>query len=765
MDAPELKKQGISLSYWVSKDSAAHNYVPTISQSEDEKIRQWVNDNYSLYSDTYKEAAYRDAQQAVLNRKATIEKNAILKKERTERAEKASYMGNNLTLNQQKQIAAAEGAISDAAEIIRQWQEMNWVKIDKSLTDRETVDAFLNANTEMPFAEYVNKFLDVQTWWGDKTIYDNRWLAAKLWLAWKLETARVNTTDKIRAWAWGFAQWASNIMQNTLWAWMEWLGWNIWAWLGELWYWAAKLVWADVWEWTVWDKMKQAKWYWFNKEDWKRAQAEASSEWLFNKWLISENQWAYNVWETLWELASEIALTAPVEWAVGAKIAASSLPWILKFWWQALNTFGWGMLFQLADDAAEWELSWLEKYMETWTLSMLTAGVFNAIGKIARGVKKWGYKLFAPKWQDQTALLTQTPESWARKTNINKWFAKDANAAVTPYTEMADDLSKVADTTYWARVAKWAELEWAEGALRYQWAKATEKYTAKDVVKDLEDAFSKVWGEKAKMPKFTVNWKKLTIDKEWLETLNKITTTQDWQMIRLWDEILDAWENRFVRLDQPINAQQTKLFIDDLKNILKDAGYSKRWWETIRAMKDALNWVDGAEWIVKKFENKLSQESLENLNKAKAASKEAIEMDENLKKVVWVLRNEDMVGKVWAAEKALWGKAQMQQLFKEIYDKYWIDMNNEILSWAYNMSLYDVKKAEEILSTFYPSKPWVMELLLRQITKTWRRKAADTLVEQWITWIEAMWNTSPFGWIAGGEMAAWISARSGWENE
>jgi hypothetical protein len=31
----------------------------------------------------------------------------------------------------------------------------------------------------------------------------------------------------------------------------------------------------------------------------------------------------------------------------------------------------------------------------------------------------------------------------------------------------------------------------------------------------------------------------------------------------------------------------------------------------------------------------------------------------------------------------------MQQLFKEINEKYGIDMNNEILAWAYNMSLYD----------------------------------------------------------------------------
>lgn len=752
MERPELKKHDISLSYWVSKDSAVHSYTPTISQEEDNTIRQWVNDNYALYSDTYKDAAYRDAQQAVLNKKANIEKKAILQKERKERAEKAAYQWNDKMLNQQKQLAAAENAISDAAELIRQGQEKNWVKIDKSLTDRETVNAFLDANTEMPFAEYVNKFLDVQAGWWDKTIYDNRWLAAKLWLAWKVETAWVNATDKIRTWTKWVMQWLADPLQNTFWAATTWVWGNIWDKLWEAWYWIADKLWADVSEWTVWDKMKQAKWY-----TWREAKEEANSDEMWRKWTLSENQWAYNIGRAVWQLWTEIALTAPAEAMVGGAIAASKVHPILKFLWHWANAFAWGLAFQLADDAAEWELSWLERYMETGGISALTAWLFTALSKIPRVAKKWGYKLFAPKWQDQTALLTQTPESWARKTNINKGFAKDANAAVTPYTEMADDLGKVADTTYWTRVAKWAELEWAEGALRYQWAKATEKYTAKDVVKDLEDAFSKVWGENAKMPKFTVNWKKLTIDKEWLETLNKITTTQDWQMIRLWDEILDAWENRFVRLDQPINAQQTKLFIDDLKNILKDAGYSKRWWETIRAMKDALNWVDGAEWIVKKFENKLSQESLENLNKAKAASKEAIEMDENLKKVVWVLRNEDMVGKVWAAEKALWGKAQMQQLFKEIYDKYWIDMNNEILAWAYNMSLYDVKKAEEILTTFYPSKPWIMELLLRQITKTWRRKAADTLVEKWAEWISTMWNVPTRVITEWWQVWAWVS--------
>jgi hypothetical protein len=65
--------------------------VPTISPEEDNQIRQWVNENYDLYGDDYKMAAYRDAQQAVLDRKATVERKAILERERKERAEKAAY--------------------------------------------------------------------------------------------------------------------------------------------------------------------------------------------------------------------------------------------------------------------------------------------------------------------------------------------------------------------------------------------------------------------------------------------------------------------------------------------------------------------------------------------------------------------------------------------------------------------------------------------------------------------------------------------------
>jgi hypothetical protein len=40
-----------------------------------------------------------------------------------------------------------------------------------------------------------------------------------------------------------------------------------------------------------------------------------------------------------------------------------------------------------------------------------------------------------------------------------------------------------------------------------------------------------------------------------------------------------------------------------------------------------------------------------------------------------------------------------------INKEYGIDLNNEILMVAYNMSLYDARKAMEFLQRIYPSKP------------------------------------------------------------
>lgn len=759
MARPDIqKKSQTSISYWVSPDSAINTYVPTISESEDNEIRKWVNDQYWLYSDAYKEAAYRDAQQAVLDKKASVEKKAILERERKERAEKAAYLWNDMSLNQQKQIAAAENAIKDAATLIRQWQEMNWVKVDKTLTDKETVDAFLNANTEMPFGEYVNKFLDVQTWWGDKTIYTNRWLAAKLWLLWGVETAWINAWDKLRAWAKWAAQWLSNIMQNTLWTAAEWAWSNLWDLYGEMWYWAAKLLWADVSEWTVWDKMKKAKWY-----SWEQAKKEASSEELWKQWLLSEDMWAYNVWETVWELASEIALTAPAEALVWWAIAASKAWKIGKGALNLLNAAWWWAAFQLADDAAQWELSSWTKYAETAWLAAATAWLFNVIWKIGRGVKKWWYKLFWPKWQDQTALLTQTSESWANKTSTNMAHAADKNATKTWATELANDLENAEKATLWWRLTAWEEL-WNVRSfdLKYKdWV----RYTTKDA---LEKDINKSLMEQASQKRFgNLAWKKELVPqfkftKNWLEISNADVfnniSRDDWQkVVKLWDEVKKAYAETYGWWAR-VNASTTEEFLRKLDNI-----FGQKWWSGWP--KNMINLMkEGIANATKEFEKSLSPSSLTKLQDARKAAESAISLDENINKLLWTLRNEDIIGKVWAAEKALGGKMQMEQLFKQIKQKYGIDMNNEILAWAYNMSLYDVKKAQQILETFYPSTPWLIEMFIKQITRSERKKYAEKLIEWWAEWLKALDRTPVAPWVIWWESAAALS-NLWWRND
>lgn len=733
MERPNITKQSrwISLSYWVSPTSEAKNYVPTISPEEDNQIRQWVNENYDLYGDDYKMAAYRDAQQAVLDRKATVERKAILEKERKERAEKAAYEWDDRTLNEQKQLARAENAINDAATLIRQWQEANWIKVDKTLTNKETVDKFLEANLEMPYAEYVNKFLDAQTWrsWDSRSMYDNKWLAAKLWLLWWVEWALINAWDKIVAWTKWFAQWLVNLAQNTIWAWAEYLGSNLAAWLWEIWYWAAEMLWADVSEWTVWDKMKKAKWY-----DWKEAQRQASSEDLFKEWMLTEDVWAYNIWETLWELTTDIALTAPAEWLVWWYIASTKLPKRWKTWLQLINAAWWWAAFQWLDDLTKWELSSaIDYWMNAWYWAA-TAWLFNVASKLRKWAKaaKWRlwYSLFWPSWQTEAAMFKTNPKERESITNINKSYAKNKNMARTPYTELTKKIEKWWEILYDERVQAGKKLEEVENELSYfKWKKW---YTAEDVVTDLEKEFWKLgWWPNAKLPKFTVEWNKLTIDPEWLETLNSITRTRWWQTIRLWDEILNTWDNLFTKLDKPLDATNTRKFIRRLQDILKDEWYNVSWWDTVRAMRDALNWVDGKWWIVNKFEDSLSTLSKNSLKNAKKNAEKAIKADEDFKAFIWNFRNWTTAWNAWVAEKAFWWKAAQEEVFKKIKSKYKIDLNNEILKWAYNMSLYDVKKATELLEQFYPSKPWVMELILRKIFKRFRRSAAEKMVEEW----------------------------------
>lgn len=716
MQAPQLNRPNLSnsLQYWISPTSQSIWYQSTISDWEDKIIQDWVNKTYWWYNQAYKDAAYKDAYNAVLAKKTDIEKQAIRKRERKERAELAAYNWTDQTKKMQKQLAEAQNAIADAADLIRRWQEANWLRIDKSLTDKETVDAFLEANEWKPYEEYMYAFLNSQIWgWG---MYDNMWLANKLWLE---ENKFYDVTDKAIAWTKWFMQWLTNFTQNTIWRAAEFVWSNIWAWLWELWYSVAKWLWADVSEWTVRDKMKQAEWY-----SWKDAAKQASSKDLRQRWILSEDMWAYWLWEDLWEVATEVALTAPLwMWWATAISTATKLPTAAKWLLTAWEAFWEWLVFQWLDDLTEWELSNMREYFTTWTLSALTAWLFNWIGKLMWKtwvISKWKTGLFWAKWQTETALNKTWKLKWQKVTELSERWSKNKNVKETPYTYIADKLNDAKQELLNTRTSAWQNLQKTRSFDLKYWPS---KYTSEDIVKkDLNDALNtltdveKFWDLAAKqerIPKFDiVDWE-ITISNP--ELLNNIARADEkkWT-VKLYDEIKQARDETY-SLWAEINEATTNKFLWKLEKILDKSRWG--WDDLVKIMQD---WIKNAR---SNFNNSLTKKSLKNLEKATKEDRLAIMMDKSFDDYVWAIRRWDLEW-ISSAQKAIWWEEAQAELFRLINKEYGIDLNNEILMVAYNMSLYDARKAMEFLQRIYPSKPWMIEAWLQFLTKNARIKAA-----------------------------------------
>jgi hypothetical protein len=246
--------------------------------------------------------------------------------------------------------------------MIRAGQEMNWIRPDKWLSDKETVAYFIQANQETPFGEYVNRYMDSQVsdWY-----YDNEWLAIKLWLK------EWTTSDKFQAWARWYAQWLTDFAQNTVWRTANYLWSNIAAGIWEWLYWIADFFWADTSEWSVWDKMKKAEWY-----TWEEAGKQVSSEDMWKQWLLTEEQQAFDTGRWLWQLTTDIALTAPIEAWLWSAISAWKIwklafdaPKKVKWFLQAANLAAGWAAFQWVDDLTTNEKSSWAQYLKSALLN------------------------------------------------------------------------------------------------------------------------------------------------------------------------------------------------------------------------------------------------------------------------------------------------------------------------------------------------------------------------------------------------------------
>lgn len=726
----------IQTAKYISKVQESKN----ITDTENDAIKQRVNDTYWMYSDTYKQAAYNDAYDAVSQRKAQVEYNQLKQRTRNEIAEKAAYEWEDLTRKAERNIAKAQLAISDAAEIIRQWIEANWERVDDSLTDKQLVSQFIEKNAEMPFAEYVTTFLNAQTtsnFSNQKNLYNNTWLASKLWLEWKASETLYNVRDKWLAAAKWFAQWLTNVTQNFIWAWAE-----------LLW---AKVTWNDI--------------------TWQQAKQLASSEDLWQRNVMSEQEWAYNVWEWLWEMASEIALTAPAESAVWWAVAASKAWKLAKLWanawlkqkaaislwalWKDMWTAAiWWLVFQALDDIAQWEwMSSAWQYAATSLFWAWSVWLLTAAWKAFWLIKKWWTKLLWASWQEETALLNQTKKSWAEKSSINETYAKDINKT-SPREKIWEKLWWISNRIKAKWLSKWSEYSTELKNLKWDYSPTNVLESINNSLNKLENV-EEMWNAalaKWRAPQFkiTSNWE-LKIDNENL--LNKIVDKDGNSVLKA---IKDIRDSKFVEWWQKYNITTAKEFISSVQDVLRWT----EWKSGKETIKYIIDWLDESE---KAFFNI----AWEWFRWTTDSFIEAKEMNNALETLLWKLDKywtSPNAEKIWAAslwKNALWKDITVEELFKWIKEKENIDMNNEVLAWALNMSLYDVNKASSLLDTFYPSKPWVTMAILKTITNPLRKIVIWNQLERWVK-ISEMWNMNPI-WDTIANKISNVATTNLWE--
>ena len=705
-----------------------------ISVEEDVKIKEWVNKTYSWQSEAYKKAAYKDAYDAVLERKQSNQKKVQDEVRRQVNANTASYKWDDKVKQQEAKLAKAEKAIYDAAEIIKEWQRANWVKVNENLTPKQTVDSFLLANNWKPFAEYVSKYLDNNI--NGRAWTNNVWLASKLWLDTGTtlgidNRTLVNAWDKLEAGLRWFGQWVANLTQNTIGRLANYAGSNLWAWLGELWYAVANMMWADTSEGSVWDKLKKAEWYSWS-EAWDKANSHLGEKGAILWSITSEDKWAYDIGEWLWETATEVALTAPMWLWAWTAITKSALPKAAKRWLQWLNALWEWIAFQWLEDATNWELSSAGKYAQTWLLSAATWWLTNAAGKVIKTLGKVPRQVFGASDRAENALLKKSVQEWDKMSGISKWYAKDANAVATPYTEMRKKLSKAYKEIEKDQIAKWNDLQKVRQNLKYiEWEEYTRENVKDDINKALRNLSSKrKYWEAAKeldqIPQFEIKDWKLALTENSKAELDKFKWTNEKNKdLSLWDEIIKLYD-RVYSMWAKDNAANTHYFIQELKSL-----YNQWWsWGDPNLLRETIN---SLKWIDNSFKKSLYTTSRDELAKASKIDKAAIDRKNNFNKLIWAMWNWK-IDDVKAALKALKWNQTTEEFFKDLRKATWweVDMNNEVLAWAYNLSLYDVTKANELLSTFYPSKAWAIETVIKWLSKPLRQHYAREQVKSGI---------------------------------
>lgn len=429
-----------------------------------------------------------------------------------------------------------------------------------------------------------------------------------------------------------------------------------------------------------------------------------------------------------------------------------------KMWWEALEMalFPELKLKWLTKAGTVWKAAkWLTNLAAEWAEFQALDDVYNKdlsdFWKYYTAVK-WNTMLWwLLKWtssylsklgpKEAEAVATKTTKEWEAMNKVTDAWNKNANQEVTPYTKIIDILDNAKQKLKENRIDSGKALEEARKNLTYWW----EEYTAREVMKDMQNAFSKlkeegVWGEQALIPEFDISksWRTLKIKNK--DVLNTITKW-DSKQIKLWDEIENLWKEMFNTTDKAINAQTTDEFIRRVKGILWDEWWNWVSWEWLKTVRWALEGIDES------FANSLSKDSAKAWNEARAASKEDIDLDKLFKETSDRLKYGTKINS--------FSQPEVEQLFTKIKEATNIDLNNEIWAWVLNISLRDPVKAQKLLETIYPSQPWATEFIIKSLMNRAKKKWAVKYTKDYT---KSVWEkmTDSLPWRIWATMFGWL---------
>ena len=302
------------------EDDTYNPRYPWFNKENYDKLERKVSELWLTWSKKQEvmDDLYRQILPQVENEKKRSKRNEVINQK--------NYEVSQIKDETERKVAKNSLTVEELAQMVKEKENLR-----EDAPDAAVFNAWIKSipNWNELLANYMNK--------GDDTLLYKGWLKEETW--WQK--------------AWDFATWVAQSpwkwWYNIIWQWMDRLG----KW------WAEQLQGSDLQKW-VQDKAIEM----FGEDEVKAYQQEKAKqleEWTAFKgrtqtditkpilWEYRANNWWTKAWEVVWDIASWIALTAP--------IAAATAPYYATAWlWEA---------------ASFWALEWMldtaiTKYWSTW---------------------------------------------------------------------------------------------------------------------------------------------------------------------------------------------------------------------------------------------------------------------------------------------------------------------------------------------------------------------------------------------------------------